>query len=145
MLAGMPKRKPAVQIRSRRQEVGRPISRRFSQRGWWSFSRDRRRQYLTRIEGLPGIEQANRIDALVSLEWIALRNEREALDLVGREAREAAREARNARGLMLKALNDFERELRRPPAKPPAKTLDQVLDEIAAKAAAERAGVAEQE
>ena len=124
---------------SRRRLVGLQVARRFSQSAWWRFSRERRQQYVQRISGTPSIEQVNRIDALVSLEWMALRNEREALDLAGKEGREAMRDARNARAVLLKALNDFERELRRPQPKPPSKTLDQVLDEIAAKAAAERA------
>ena len=51
------------------------------------------------------------VDSLCALEWNALRNESEALSLGGREAREAAREAREHRRLLAKLAGDFERSL----------------------------------
>jgi hypothetical protein len=108
----------AARIRTRRAEMGRPRPRRFSQTAWWRFARNRRRQYLAQLAGPPTAEQASIVDSLCALEWSALRNESEALALRGREAREAAREAREHRRLLAKLVGDFERSLVPKPVKP---------------------------
>ena len=111
------------QIRTRTRELGGALPRRFSQTAWWRFSRKRRREYLAELAAPLSAEQAARIESLVRLEWNALRNESEALTLQGREAREAAREAREHRRLLAKLLGDHQRSLipkPAPRAKPPS-------------------------
>jgi hypothetical protein len=52
-----------------------------------AHKRDRRRRYLALLAGQPTNEAAARIDALVRLEWAALKCEAEGTLLADREAR----------------------------------------------------------
>jgi hypothetical protein len=81
--------------------------------------RDRRKTYLSRIDGTPSDAQLAMVQSMARLEWFALAAER-GDDLV------SFRESREHRRLLLKTMSDFEASLkaavesapapRRPPA-----------------------------
>jgi hypothetical protein len=90
----------------------------FSKPAWYRFSRERRRRYLDEFASPPTNEQAARIDALVRLEWSALKAEAE-------NTLQGDREAREHRRLLDRMLADFERSLVAPsPAQAPKTLLD---------------------
>jgi hypothetical protein len=99
-------------ISTQRRETGRLMPRRFSKPAWYRFSRDRRRRYLARLPGQPSERDAARIDAMVRLEWQALKAEAEG-------TLQADREAREHRRLLDRLVSDFERSLASSPAAKP--------------------------
>jgi hypothetical protein len=100
--------------------IGRSTPRSFSKTSWWRFRQDRSRSYLDRLPAPPSTEDGARIEALVNLEWSALRAEAVARDTIGKECLVAAREGREHRRLMRQLLWDFERSIER--AQKPAST-----------------------
>jgi hypothetical protein len=111
-----------------RNEIGRPMPRRFSRPARIRFERDRRRRYLAELPcGPPTNQQAARIESLIRCEWFALKAEAEG-------TLQGDREAREHRRLLDRLLVDFERGLA--PSAPPQKTL---AEHLAAKQAAREA------
>jgi hypothetical protein len=106
---------------------------RFNPRTRGRFLRDRRKTYLSRIEGVPSDAQLAMVQSMARLEWFALAAEC-GDDLV------STREGREHRRLLLKVIIDFERSLkmkealvprpegRKPKTGPPQLSLEQHLE-----------------
>jgi hypothetical protein len=110
------------------------VPRSFSDKSWRNFRLENERKYLAMVPGEPTVRQRTVIEALIVLEFNAYKRSKEARQLSGREAREAAREARQDWSEFHKRLADFERSLapKAPPASkakpgPPQLTLEQHL------------------
>jgi hypothetical protein len=91
------------------------VPRSFSDKSWRNFHLDQSREYLALIPGNPTVRQLATIEAMVLLKFNAHKRGKEARRLTGREAREAAREARADWSEYHKRLADFERTLAKAP------------------------------
>jgi hypothetical protein len=98
------------------------VPRSFSAKSWRNFHLELERHYLAMLPGHPTVRQRADIEAMILLEFNAHQRGKEARRLTGREAREAAREARADWSEYHKRLADFERSVAKAPqsARPPS-------------------------
>jgi hypothetical protein len=123
-------RDETAQIRTRRAELGRPTPRAFTHTSWLRFARDRRRRYLARINGPVADRIAGQIEAMVRLEWQALKAASEGTLQGDRESREFTR-------LLERMTADFERSVAvASKPGPPGERFDEELRRLAERGAA---------
>jgi len=99
------------------------VPRSFSAPCRWRFDRDRRAAYVKRCGGSLSEAQALIVDQLIAAEWMALKTERDAAAVQGRDRIDLMRLAAEHRRQVLLLNRDIERTIRPPdaePARPPS-------------------------